>query len=140
MICFLDVLYEIIESMRNRHESSPPVLPAAGQYEIRVSGPHPATYRLDTLQAGGYVLGRSGAGSDYLPDVDFAQCNAHEHGVSRRHAAIVSLNGALHLLDLDSVNGTFINGKRLRPDAPQPICEGDTLALGTLNFTLIKIN
>lgn len=121
-------------------ESSLTVLPAEGRFEIRVSGPHPASYRLDSLHAGGYVLGRSGTGSDYLPDVDFAPCDAHEHGVSRRHAAIVTLNGALHLVDLGSVNGTFVNGKRLRPDTPHPIHEGDTLALGTLNFTLIKIN
>lgn len=126
--------------MRYETEPSPSPLPAAARFEIHVGGDCAAIFHLAALDSGGYVLGRSGAGSDYVPDVDFAQCDAHQHGVSRRHAALVSLNDALHLLDLDSVNGTFVNGKRLRPDAPQPLCAGDTLALGTLNFILIQIN
>lgn len=126
--------------MRHKTEPSLSPLPAAARFEIHVGGGCPAVFHLAALDSGGYVLGRSGTGSDYVPDVDFAQCDAHQHGVSRRHAALVSLNDALHLLDLDSVNGTFVNGKRLRPDAPQPLCAGDTLALGTLNFILIQIN
>lgn len=126
--------------MRSNTGPTPAALPASGQFEIRVGGEHPATFRLEAPDAGGYILGRSGSGSDYVPDVDFARCSAHEHGVSRRHAAIVRVNDTLHLLDLESVNGTFVNGKRLRPDAPHPIREGDTLALGTLNFILIKVN
>lgn len=127
--------------MRREPEPAPaPPLSADARFELRVSGGCAAVFHLAALDAGGYILGRSGAGSDYLPDVDFAACDAHQHGVSRRHAALVRLNDALHLLDLDSVNGTFVNGKRLRPDAPQPLCAGDTLALGTLNFILIQIN
>jgi pSer/pThr/pTyr-binding forkhead associated (FHA) protein len=126
--------------MHRQSETLPLPLPAAGPFELRVTGAYPAVFTLDTLAAGGYILGRSGVGSDYVPDVDFARCNAHEHGVSRRHAALVCLQDTLHLLDLESVNGTFVNGKRLRPDAPQPLRAGDTLVLGTLNFTLTQIN
>lgn len=126
--------------MRRETEPFPSPLPAAARFEIRVSGDCPAVFHLAALDSGGYILGRSGVGSDYVPDIDFAQCNAHQHGVSRRHAALVSLNDALHLLDLDSINGTFVNGKRLRPDVPQPLYAGDTLTLGTLNFVLMQIN
>ena len=86
----------------------------------------------------GYVLGRADDATDYQPDVDLSGVEARERGVSRRHAALVQFKSKLHVVDLGSVNGTFVNGKRLLPDVPFPISPGDELRLGTLDLILLR--
>ena len=84
----------------------------------------------------GYVLGRSGSGSDYLPDIDLAPYGAREKGISRRHAALVQYHGMLHIIDLESTNGTFINGNRIRPNVATQVRSGDVLTLGDLDLRI----
>lgn len=84
----------------------------------------------------GYVLGRSDDNSDFVPDIDLAQFGARELGVSRRHAAFVRFQGVTHVLDLGSVNGTFLNGKRLISDMPYPVISGNVIRVGTLELTI----
>ena len=48
--------------------------------------------------------------------------------VSTRHAAILVQGGALLLRDLDSANGTYVNGKRITSD--KPVHSGDVIQLG----------
>ena len=38
------------------------------------------------------------------------------------------------LLDLDSANGTYVNGKRLGPRQEEPLANGDVIALGKLKI------
>jgi len=87
----------------------------------------------------GYVLGRSDAGSSYVPDVDLATYNAQRYGISRRHAALVRNAGIVHVIDLGSMNGTFVNGKRLSPQVPVPLREGDQLSLANLLLEITKL-
>lgn len=82
----------------------------------------------------GYVIGRSDETSDFLPDIDLAKYSARELGVSRRHAALVRYLGTPHLIDLNSVNGTFLNGRRLIPDMPYPVEFESSVRLGTLQL------
>lgn len=49
--------------------------------------------------------------------------------VSRRHARITVAGGAATIEDLDSMNGTFVNGTRIT--APARLGPGDEFALGT---------
>jgi hypothetical protein len=49
--------------------------------------------------------------------------------VSRRHARLESQNGVVFLRDLDSSNGTFLNGKRLKGTVET--LPGDEIDLGT---------
>ncbi len=86
----------------------------------------------------GYILGRSDEAIQYSPDVDLAVFDARERGVSRRHAALVQFSGAMHMVDLGSVNGTYINGIRLVSDHPSSISPGDELRLGMLELILVK--
>lgn len=86
----------------------------------------------------GYVLGRSDESSDFIPDIDLVIYGAREKGISRRHVAIVSFHGQPHLLDLTSVNGTFLNGKRLLADVPYPLEDHNQVRLGTLHLTISK--
>lgn len=80
----------------------------------------------------GLVIGRSDSRSSYIPDVDLSPLQALEKGVSRRHAAFVRYQEKLHILDLSSINGTFLNGTRLTPDIPYVLNAGDQLGLGDL--------
>ena len=52
--------------------------------------------------------------------------------VSREHAEIVGEKGRLTLVDLDSLNGTLVNGKRLAPYLPEPLRHGDQIQIGKL--------
>src|SRR5919201_1347148 len=48
--------------------------------------------------------------------------------VSRRHAALMEVDGAPAIEDLDSMNGTWVNGERIRE--PTVLKEGDSVQLG----------
>ncbi len=80
------------------------------------------------------LLGRTDSNSDAIPDVDFASFGAAEQGVSRRHAIIRRGEDTLTLIDLDSKNGTFLNGQRLVPRQPRVLRDGDEIRLGRLIF------
>ena len=64
------------------------------------------------------VIGR---GSDQVP--------LHDQTVSRRHAELKSANGAWLLCDLNSANGTYLNGVRLAQ--PTRLKHGDQIRMGS---------
>lgn len=109
---------------------------ATGKLEIWTTAQQPIV--LDAPAAEGYILGRSDANSQYLPDVDLAECDALNKGVSRRHAAIVAFQGIVHIIDLNSVNGTFLNGQRLPANEPHALSADDQISLGTLPLKLVQ--
>jgi pSer/pThr/pTyr-binding forkhead associated (FHA) protein len=78
------------------------------------------------------VVGRADAVSNFFPDVDLTPHGALDTGVGRRHARLLVQGGALLVEDLDSTNGTFLNGARLAPRQPAPLGAGDELRLGNL--------
>jgi pSer/pThr/pTyr-binding forkhead associated (FHA) protein len=57
-------------------------------------------------------------------------------GVSRRHAAIRLQDKQLHVSDLGSSNGTFLNGTRLNAHRPYQIKDGDEVRLGQMVLRL----
>jgi pSer/pThr/pTyr-binding forkhead associated (FHA) protein len=73
------------------------------------------TVALETLP---FVIGRK-KGSGFVPA---------DEDVSNEHCMIVEDGGVLHLVDLGSTNGTFVNGHRLRGRAP--LSCGTTIRLG----------
>jgi DNA-binding NtrC family response regulator len=68
---------------------------------------------------GEVVIGRSSAVELHLEDV----------GVSRRHALLRCSDAGVELLDLDSHNGTFLNGQRL--GGTRALHSGDAIAVGS---------
>jgi pSer/pThr/pTyr-binding forkhead associated (FHA) protein len=95
-----------------------------------------AFIEIDAPDVEGYIIGRSEAQSPLPPDVDLINYRARERGVSRRHAALVRFKGDIHLLDLGSVNGTFVNSRRLPPEIPHLLHEGDRITLGELSLVI----
>jgi hypothetical protein len=78
------------------------------------------------------VIGREDPVSGIFPDIDLDPHGGHEAGVGRKHAQLVFLGGQIHIEDLESVNGTVVNKKRISPNQPHPISDGDELRFGKM--------
>jgi hypothetical protein len=72
-----------------------------------------------------------------MPDIDLGKMPGADT-VSRVHAALEAAGDAYTLIDLNSTNSTRINGKRLEPDNPMPINDGDTIQFGKVTCTFKK--
>ena len=80
------------------------------------------------------IVGRFSLGSDLQVDVDLTRYGAARYGVSRSHAQFsLDHQRRLYITDLNSTNGTLLNGKRLTSDEPYLIRGADTVAFGTLS-------
>ena len=55
--------------------------------------------------------------------------------VSRLHCQLTAGDDTLEVKDLDSTNGTFVNGKRVSVSA---LRSGDTLSIGRVNLTVSR--
>lgn len=54
--------------------------------------------------------------------------------VSRFHAQLVQVNNKIMLEDLNSGNGSFLNGKQLDKNIPHPLRNNDRIKLGPIKF------
>ncbi len=77
-------------------------------------------------------IGRLDPASASFPDIDLTSDGGLEKGVSRRHAKITRRGSEVFIEDLGSINGTFLNRKKLTPYLPQALKSGDELQLGRL--------
>jgi pSer/pThr/pTyr-binding forkhead associated (FHA) protein len=84
-------------------------------------------------------IGRLDATTATFPDIDLTTDGALEKGVSRRHATITLKGADLYLEDLGSVNGTFLNGKRLTPYLPHTLHSEDEVRLGKIRMR-VQVN
>jgi pSer/pThr/pTyr-binding forkhead associated (FHA) protein len=78
------------------------------------------------------TIGRTDLRRPERPDIDLTAYGGMEKGVSRIHAAVERNGNVLTLIDLNSSNGTYLNGHRLQPDRPYPLREGDEVQLGKM--------
>jgi hypothetical protein len=85
-----------------------------------------------------YTLGRAIASQAVIPDVDLGPFHAHDHGVSRMHAELRVHPEGVRIVDLESANGTHLNGRKLEPQVPTPLRHGDVIQLGSLSLQLIS--
>ncbi|MBI1279694.1 MAG: FHA domain-containing protein [Anaerolineaceae bacterium] len=83
------------------------------------------------------IMGRQAPFMLQLPDVDLTSYSAAEHGISRVHAVIDCSRTGLQITDLDSRNGTFVNGEKLYPYNAHVLRHGDTLRLGSMSLEVI---
>ena len=86
----------------------------------------------------GGLVGRQDPGEAIEPLCDLTEQEASpdERSVSRRHAEISRRGDQIVVIDLDSVNGTTLNGIRLVPGQPMPIGSGDVLVFGRVKLIL----
>lgn len=89
------------------------------RYLIVLRGGTPGA--MHRLEPGLRCLGRSSENDLQLPEMS----------VSRTHAQLmIDPEGPIRLTDLGSTNGTFLNGKRLRPHQPASVEDGDRISFG----------
>jgi pSer/pThr/pTyr-binding forkhead associated (FHA) protein len=82
------------------------------------------------------TIGRIDPTSTVFPTVDLSSLGTAAKSVSRHHARIIKRNSEIVLEDLASVNGTFINGKKLAPFLPVKLDNGDVLQLGKISMAI----
>ena len=84
-----------------------------------------------------FTLGRLLTGDAVEAFVNLEPLSGYENGVSRRHALIRRTNHGYDILDLGSINGTWLNNKRLIPEKPYPLDNGAQIRLGWLQIFVI---
>ena len=78
----------------------------------------------------GDVVGRTAVGKEAL--------DIHEE-ISRRHAKFIMSEGKWFVIDLNSSNGTFLNGEKLKPNAQAALSDGQFLNLSPVFQAVISI-
>jgi hypothetical protein len=84
-----------------------------------------------------FTLGRISEGQPIMPDIDLSPYHAYASGVSRLHAVVRRGSGGITVMDLGSSNGTYLNGKRLTPNAEHLLHHADVVALGKLKIQVL---
>jgi hypothetical protein len=56
---------------------------------------------------------------------------------SRQHAVITCLNSSLVIEDLNSSNGTYVNGSRVIPGKEQPLKSSDVIQIGEVQMKVV---
>lgn len=82
------------------------------------------------------ILGRRASGTGGLI-IDLVPFGAIQLGVSRRHAVIHREDDGYYITDLNSTNGTRINGRRILSNTPCRLSSGDIIRLGRLNLLVL---
>ena len=83
-----------------------------------------------------FVLGRkAGIVEEML--VDLAPFRGYSLGLSRRHAAIRRTEDSYEVMDLGSVNGTWLNNERLVPHTSYLMPSGSQLRLGHMRLFVL---
>lgn len=112
--------------------AAPPVSSPDKTIRPGVVAPEPArlicsAHRLRLGLGNGAVIGRRKG--------DYVTAFAPHPYVSSSHARLQkNTSGKWEIVDLDSTNGTFVNGKRLSPNVPVVFNIGDVIGIATLQF------
>lgn len=89
-----------------------------------------------TDSRGEFVLGRkAGTTSEIL--LDLAPFGGYSLGLSRRHAMIRWNGESYDVMDLGSVNGTWLNEERLTPHTSYPLPSRSHLRLGRMRILVL---
>lgn len=76
------------------------------------------------------MIGRKSPNTGEAPPIDLDGVNGLERGVSRSHAVIIRRDNALHIMDNNSANGTYLNGQRLVAEKLRVLRDGDDIRVG----------
>lgn len=89
--------------------------------------------------SGEFVIGRKVGETSELPHdfLDLSPLGGYSQGVSKRHVVIRQAEQGYEILDLGSVNGTWLNDKRLVPQRYYPLASGSHFRLGSMRLYAI---
>ncbi len=80
------------------------------------------------------VVGRADPDGESKADLDLTPFNAGAYGVSRQHVILFPTDEGPCVIDLNSRNGTWINGLYLEPGRKYRLRSGDRIELGSLKM------
>jgi|YelNatPaOPRAMG01_1025707.scaffolds.fasta_scaffold01436_7 CRP-like cAMP-binding protein len=84
------------------------------------------------------LIGRRDPVTGVVPDVDLTDEDV-KRSVSRRHAKLIHSNGQFYLVEeVGTLNGTFVNGKRIPTGILTPIKSGSHVGFGTLRVKFVE--
>jgi len=88
---------------------------------------------------GEFVIGRRVGKTSEITEVllDLSPLGGYGLGISRRHAVIRRAEHGYEVLDLGSVNGTWLNDERLVPHKNYPLASGSHLRLGGMRLFVL---
>jgi pSer/pThr/pTyr-binding forkhead associated (FHA) protein len=71
-------------------------------------------------------------------DIDLvSQESVEQIWCSRQHAVITLDRGTVVVEDMNSLNGTWVNGTRIHPGQYHPLKHGDIVQVGTVQLKLV---
>ncbi|MBV9496817.1 MAG: cyclic nucleotide-binding domain-containing protein [Acidobacteria bacterium] len=80
------------------------------------------------------TIGRADPVTGILPDIDLTPVDQNR-SVSRRHAKVVKANGDYCVLEeVGTVNGTYVNDRRIPTGEPVPFHHGDQVKIGLISM------
>jgi pSer/pThr/pTyr-binding forkhead associated (FHA) protein len=79
-----------------------------------------------------FIIGRMSEEDTAQPDIDLSDAGAKEAGVSRLHARISIREEMLFIEDLQSTNGTRINGVELEAGKSYRLTPSDEIEVGSM--------
>ncbi len=82
------------------------------------------------------LVGRLDEVSGIEPEVDMTPHGGLDGGVSRRHAQLFYEKGNWFVFDLDSTNGTCVNGQEIAPKTRVPVFDGAKIEFGEIEVIL----
>ncbi len=85
------------------------------------------------------VIGRGEKPGFAQADIDLTPHKAEKFGISRQHAVISVSNGRVSIKDLNSTNGTFLNGYALQPFHSYRLRDNDELRLGKMTLQVMFV-
>jgi pSer/pThr/pTyr-binding forkhead associated (FHA) protein len=95
--------------------------------------------RVSLDQGAEVFLGRTHPSNIVDPQVDLTAYDARSKGVSRLHAAIKRDQAGWWITDLNSSNGTWINGQRLAPHQRYQLKGVNDVQLARLTFRITLV-
>jgi predicted amidophosphoribosyltransferase len=120
-------------------QAVPAPAPAAIPAEEPAAPPLAAGPYLEVVDGGAHIplvdqpellIGRTDDISGIYPDVDLTPHGGEEGGVSRRHANLIHAGDSWYVVDLDSTNGTYVNGTEIARGVQVPVQDGDRISFG----------
>jgi uncharacterized OB-fold protein len=113
-------------------ENLPPELPQIEQVLGKLVLPDAGVSIEIPLGLTEVLIGREDPISGIFPDIDLDPYGGHDGGVGRRHAKLIAQGSQVMIEDLNSVNGTLVNRRKLTPNQPYPLSDGAELRLGKI--------
>jgi serine/threonine-protein kinase len=83
------------------------------------------------------IVGRASKKATALnPDIDLGRFGGRQSGVSRKHGRLMRIDDRWFVEDLNSTNGTQVNGVRMPARQTTALRQGDTLSFGQIELTV----